>query len=104
MIGIGFLRINIFANLYTVSAFKAVEYRFYYFQSDIVILENAFDSGVTTETPISYRHDRLISVGLLTNENRLSGNIFMTLLDSDKPQNIIDLTDIGKTFCNIIFH
>lgn len=75
------------------------------FISDLTNLKEAYtNNGVTGQMSISYKHDRLISVGLLTNEARLSGSIFVLDLDSKEQQNIIDLTDIGKIFCNIAFN
>lgn len=73
------------------------------FMSDISVLKDAYaNNGVTRQTVLSYRYDRLISVGLLKNEARLSGGYFM-VIEGQEQQNAIDITDIGKTFCSIAF-
>ena len=75
------------------------------FISDINTLEEAYIMGGVTEAmSISYKHDRLISVGLLTNEARLSGSIFVVNLDSDTKQYIMELTEIGRRFCELAFN
>lgn len=75
------------------------------FISDISSLREAYlNNGITEQMEISYKHDRLISVGLLTNEARLSGSIFVVELDSQERQNIMDLTEIGRKFCGIAFN
>lgn len=75
------------------------------FISDIANLKEAYtNNGVTEQMPISYKYDRLISVGLLIDEARLSGSLSMGDLDSKEPQKIIDLTDVGKIFCDIAFN
>lgn len=74
------------------------------FVSDVEKLREVhINGGVTEEMAVSYRHDRLISVGLLTNEARLSGSIAMFNLNSAETQYIMVLTDIGNKFCNIAF-
>lgn len=71
------------------------------FFSDLDNLKEAYtNNGVTKQMPISYKHDRLISVGLLTNETRLSGG-FIVDFGSNEPKNIINLTDIGKMFWSL---
>lgn len=75
------------------------------FISDISSLREAYlNNGISEQMEISYKHDRLISVGLLTNEARLSGSIFVVELDSQEQQNIMDLTEIGRKFCGIAFN
>lgn len=74
------------------------------FISDISNLKEAYvNKGVTNEMTITYKYDRLISVGLLTNEARLSGGIMMLEIDSKTPQIIIKFTNIGNMFCDIVF-
>lgn len=75
------------------------------FISDINTLEEAYNlGGVTEAMTISYKHDRLISVGLLTNEARLSGSIFVVDLDSKSPQYLMELTPIGRCFCDLAYN
>lgn len=74
------------------------------FVSDIDCLKEAYDNdGIEIRMPVTYRHDRLISVGLLTNEKRLSGGALFVEFDSNKRQNLMELTEIGKKFCGIVF-
>ena len=74
------------------------------FISDINLLREAYESdGVDTGMPLSYKHDRLISNGLLTNEARLSGSIIMGDLDTIDSEKIMEITEIGKIFCKYIF-
>ncbi len=75
------------------------------FFSDLDNLKEDYtNNGVTKQMPISYKHDRLISVGLLTNEARLLGEVIVVDFGSNEPKNIINLTAIGKMFCNIAFN
>lgn len=74
------------------------------FISDLSKLKEAYNNdGVTEQMPISYMYDRLISVGLLTNEERLSDNFNGIDEDKDEQQYIIRVTEIGRKFCNIVF-
>ena len=74
------------------------------FVSDIDCLKEAYNNdGIEIRMPVTYRHDRLISVGLLTNEARLSGSAVFVDFDSDKRQNLMELTEIGKKFCKMVF-
>ena len=74
------------------------------FAPDIDTLKEAYNNnGVTEDMDISYRHDRLNSLGLLTNEARLHGSIFMEDLDSKEKLKIFELTEIGQKFCDIAF-
>ena len=74
------------------------------FISDIEILEKAYrNGGVSEDLGISYKHDRLVSIGILTNEAQLHGGVVAFDLDNLEQQNIMELTEIGRKFCNIAF-
>ena len=76
------------------------------FLLDIALLrEIYFAEGVGLHTSISYKHDRLLSNGLLQNLNRISGNMFMTAADLNNcsDEKLMVLTEIGKTFCRCAF-
>lgn len=74
------------------------------FVSDLDCLKDAYlNNGISVQDEVSYKHDRLISVGLLINETRLSGSVVFIDLDSPEQQNIMDLTPIGRKFCDIAF-
>lgn len=75
------------------------------FLADLEKMEEAYrNHGVKDNMPISYKHDRLISTGLLTNEARLSGNVVMGSFDSGTPETIMTLTQIGDIFCQYAFN
>ena len=74
------------------------------FVSDIKLLEKAYlNGGVSERSGISYKHDRLVSIGLLINEAQLHGAVVVYELDNPEQQNIMELTEIGRKFCNIAF-
>jgi hypothetical protein len=74
------------------------------FFSDISNLKKAYEShGVRDVADISYKHDRLISVGLLVNQARISGGLHMKFVDSNEQQVYIRLTDVGNLFCDLAF-
>ena len=74
------------------------------FVSDIGILRKAYrNGGVSESSGITYKHDRLVSIGLLTNEAPLHGWVVAFDLDNLEQQNIMELTEIGRKFCNIAF-
>lgn len=74
------------------------------FVSDIGILRKAYrNGGVSESSGITYKHDRLVSIGLLTNEATLHGGVVAFDLDNLEQQNIMELTEIGRKFCNIAF-
>ena len=74
------------------------------FVSDIGILRKAYrNGGVSESSGITYKHDRLVSIGLLTNEAPLHGGVVAFDLDNLEQQNIMELTEIGRKFCNIAF-
>lgn len=74
------------------------------FISDIRVLKEAFDNnGISSEITITYKHDRLMSVGLLVNEASISGSVYWIDLDAKEQKNIIELTEVGRKFCNIVF-
>ncbi len=74
------------------------------FFSDINNLKKAYEShGVREVKDISYKHDRLISVGLLVNQARISGGLHMEILSSSEQQIYIRLTDVGNLFCELAF-
>lgn len=74
------------------------------FVSDIDNLKLAYvNNGVKKNMPITYRYDRLISVGLLVNKDRISSGLVMTIEDSEEPLILIDFTDLGRKFCSLVF-
>lgn len=74
------------------------------FMSDIAALQTAYaNHGVTTTMEISYKHDRLISIGLLTNDARLNGSVNIIDLDSNEPTYLMTLTSIGLKYCQLAF-
>lgn len=75
------------------------------FISDIRILEEAYiNGGVSADKEITYQHERIISLGLITNESRLTGAVFSLDLDEDpSEQFIIEMTMLGEKYCEIIF-
>ena len=76
------------------------------FLADVVLLRDIYYAeGVELHTSISYKHDRLLSNGLLQNLNRISGNLFMTATDSNNSpdEKLMVLTEIGKKFCQYAF-
>ena len=74
------------------------------FVSDLSTLRDTFiNDGVTDSSTMSHRHDRLISLGLLKNQQALGGEIVMSIEGSDR--NVyMALTEIGRLFCDIIFN
>ena len=70
------------------------------FLSDINTLQLAYqNNGVTLEMRISYRQDRLISIGLLK-----EGPASRIVNFSDpNPQYVYVLTEIGKIYCRYAF-
>ena len=44
-----------------------------------------------------------MSVGLLVNEASISGSVYWIDLDAKEQKNIIELTEVGRKFCNIVF-
>ena len=74
------------------------------FMSDITLLKEAYENnGVTESMNLSYKHDRLISIGLLINEGRLAGSVIMRDESSEETQVVIDITEIGRKFYEIVF-
>lgn len=74
------------------------------FVSDIDNLKLAYvNNGVKKNMPITYRYDRLISVGLLVNKDRISSGLVITIEDSEEPLILIDFTDLGRKFCSLVF-
>lgn len=72
------------------------------FTSDIKNLRIAYENnGVTQQMSLSYRYYRLESLGLLTKTRMLSGNTII-VEDINKPENIIEVTEMGKNFCCVI--
>ena len=72
--------------------------------SDIDLLQDAYNKGgVGIHSSVSYRHERMISIGLLTNEARLNGSIIMENLDSDEEEILMSFTEIGIIFCRYAF-
>lgn len=74
------------------------------FINDLILLKEAYNNGgVKDGMPLSYRHERLISLGLLTNEARLSGDVVMHNLDAAEPETLIAITEIGQKYCYYAF-
>ncbi len=74
------------------------------FINDLLLLKKASDhGGVIDGMELSYQHERLISLGLLTNEARLSGSIIMSNLDSSEPEKLLNISKIGEKFCRYAF-
>ena len=70
------------------------------FLSDINTLKSAYhNEGVTLEMKTSYRHDRLISIGLL--KEGMGARIIE--LDDPNPQYVYILTEIGRIYCRYAF-
>ncbi len=68
------------------------------FISDYQILfEAAINNGLKIQNRELYQVDRLISLGLMQNRNRLGGNVWNTM-DNPEEQNDIIVTSFGKTF------
>lgn len=83
------------------------------FISDIKCLEEVYNNGGVKEgDKITHNHDRLISIGLLANDQRGGGLSYHIIkvenlsgnqeLDKDR-QTLIKITNIGQIFCNVIF-
>ena len=69
------------------------------FISDYQILfEAAINDGLKIQNRELYQVDRLISLGLLQNQNRLGGNVWLDFVDDPEKQNDIIVTSLGKTF------
>ena len=68
------------------------------------LLDNEVLKGIPVVSTISsicrelYQVDRLISLGLLQNQNRLGGNVWLDFVDDPEKQNDIIVTSFGKTF------
>lgn len=74
------------------------------FVADLSTMQEAhLNGGVAIQMPLSYRHERLISTGLLTNRVSLSGSVAAIDFDSQEPRIVIELTDIGALFGDIAF-
>lgn len=74
------------------------------FLADIEVLKSTYqNNGVTTETGTNYRHDRLVSIGLLTNGNFTMGNVFLRVDGDNNPVKLKELTEVGNLFCKIAF-
>lgn len=69
------------------------------FISDYALLfEAAIKGGLKIQGRELYQVDRLISLGLLQNQNRLGGNVWMEITDNPDKQNDIIVTSLGMTF------
>lgn len=75
------------------------------FIADIANLKEAYENnGVKGSIILSYKHDRLNSVGLLENDTRISGGLVFTDIEDDEEQTYMKLTSIGKLFCKFAFN
>lgn len=71
------------------------------FISDYQILfEAAVNDGLNIEDRELYQVDRLISLGLLQNQNRLGGILWVTIGGNTEEEKDIIVTSFGKTFYN----
>ena len=71
------------------------------FVSDYALLfEAAIKDGLKIQGRELYQVDRLISLGLLQNQNRLGGNVWIDFTDNPEKQNDIIVTSLGMTFYN----
>lgn len=69
------------------------------FVSDYQILfEAAINDGLKIQSRELYQVDRLISLGLLQNQNRLGGDDWIKMMDNPEKQNDIIVTSFGRTF------
>lgn len=69
------------------------------FISDYVILaEAARDNGLNIKGRELYQVDRLISLGLLQNHNRLGGSVWIENMGQGEQEKDIIVTSLGKTF------
>lgn len=74
--------------------------RFYI--SDIDTLKEVYENnGVSSEMPVTYRHDRLVSLGIIANTARLTGGAKIRYVEGEA--DILYLTDIGRKFCLAFF-
>lgn len=76
------------------------------FLSDISVLKEVYENeGVSSDMEISYRHDRLISLGLLRNGGRFSitKDNGLQYTGDDSLKNIL-MTTLGEKYCNCIFN
>lgn len=69
------------------------------FISDYALLfEAAIKGGLKIQGRELYQVDRLISLGLLQNQNRLGGNIWVEITNNQDKQSDITITSLGMTF------
>ena len=83
------------------------------FITDINYLKEVYmNNGIKDADKITHNHDRLISIGLLTNSQRAGGITYQTINDENLSENqglnndkqlLIEITHIGRKFCNAIF-
>lgn len=83
------------------------------FISDIKSLEKVYkNNGVKEGDKITHNHERLISIGLLKNDQRSGGLLWHNITVGDlsgnqdsngENQTLIEITDIGQIFCEVIF-
>lgn len=72
------------------------------FVSDIDKLNLAYENnGIDANQEIMYRHDRLLSIGLLKNQNRIGSNAFISTNGSES-EKLMVVSEIGATFCDIV--
>lgn len=67
-----------------------------------VLFEAARNNGLNIGERELYQVDRLISLGLLQNANRLGGTIIVDFNDPTEKEKDIIITSFGKTFCQHI--
>lgn len=75
------------------------------FIADIANLKEAYENnGVRGSTSLSYKHDRLNSVGLLENDTRIPDGLVSTDIEDEEEETYMKLTSIGKLFCKFAFN
>ena len=67
-----------------------------------ILIEAAMNEGLNIEDRELYQVDRLISLGLLQNSNRLGGSVVIDLDNPGEEGKDIIVTSFGKTFCEYL--
>lgn len=76
------------------------------FLSDLEILNETYTSrGIKDINKIDYKVDRLTSLGLVENQNRISGGMFIQIQDETSDENsiLVKTTNLGQKYSTIIF-
>ena len=74
------------------------------FVADMDSLKEAYkNGGVTDKMELSYRYERIISVGLLSNDTRAKTTLTILGGGEEQPRILIELSEIGNIFCEAVF-